>query len=47
MSPSERTLSSARSAWSSTASTPAASALRPLRDPDALELDEDDDADTE
>ncbi|MFI8952626.1 hypothetical protein ACIGO6_39930 [Streptomyces sp. NPDC053750] len=29
--------------YSFTASTPAAGALRPLRDPDALELDEDED----
>jgi len=29
--------------YSFTASTPAAGALRPLRDPDAPELDEDDD----
>lgn len=31
--------------YSFTASTPAAGALRPLRDPDAVELDENDDGD--
>ncbi|WP_435881188.1 hypothetical protein [Streptosporangium subroseum] len=33
--------------YSFTASLPAAGALRPLRDPDAVELDEDDDGATQ